>query len=724
MERYKYGDEEFAFMENSCVPFAVYQFINKRVVTIALSKGFCDLFGFGGNKAEAYDVMDNNMYRDCHPDDVARVAEIAVNFALHGGIYDAVYRSKIGGKYKIIHAHGSHIVRENTRLAVIWYTDEGEYSEKGEAMPSVLETSFSNSLHESSLYRKSYYDYLTGLPSMTYFFELAAEGKERMIKNGETPVMLFFDLNGMKYFNHKFGFAAGDTLIRETAQLLIKYFSSENCSRFGQDHFCVYTKKDGVEEVLQNIFAEAKNLNGGNTLPLRVGIYSSEFGISSVSTLCDRAKMACDKNRNSYISHYTYFDESMMKQSENRRYIIDNLDRAIKEKWIQVYYQPIVRAATGRVCDEEALARWVDKEKGFLSPAEFIPILEDANLIYKLDLYVTDEILAKMKRQADEGLYVVPISVNLSRSDFDTCDIVSEIEKRVEKAGISRDKLTIEITESVIGSDTDYMRSQVERFQKLGFKVWMDDFGSGYSSLDVLQSFRFNLIKLDMKFMQQFYESEKSKIILTELVKMALCLGIDTICEGVEDREQVEFLKEIGCTKLQGFYFCRPIPMEKVFDRYKQGIQIGFENPAESDYFASLGKINLYDLSVINHDSAEIYGNYFNTLPMVIIESDEVSLSIVRCNKSYRDFIRKYFSSLQKERKSQIKNQLLNGGSAFIEALKKCKTDAKPIIIDETILNRIKFHVYVRRIEVNPVTKVVAFVLVVLGVTEEEKKEA
>ena len=357
MERYKYGDEEFAFMENSCVPFAVYQFINKRVVTIALSKGFCDLFGFGENKAEAYDVMDNNMYRDCHPDDVARVAEIAVNFALHGGIYDAVYRSKIGGKYKIIHAHGSHIVRENTRLAVIWYTDEGEYSEEGEATASVLETSFSNSLHESSLYRKSYYDYLTGLPSMTYFFELAAEGKERMIKNGETPVMLFFDLNGMKYFNHKFGFAAGDTLIRETAQLLIKYFSSENCSRFGQDHFCVYTKKDGVEEVLQNIFLEAKNLNGGNTLPLRVGIYSSEFGISSVSTLCDRAKMACDKNRNSYISHYTYFDESMMKQSEDRRYIIDNLDRAIKEKWIQVYYQPIVRASTGRVCDEEALAR-------------------------------------------------------------------------------------------------------------------------------------------------------------------------------------------------------------------------------------------------------------------------------------------------------------------------------------------------------------------------------
>jgi len=718
VERYKYSDEEFALMESSCVPLGIYQFIDKRVVTIVLSCGFCELFGFN-DKEEAYKTMDDNMYRDCHPDDVARVAEIAINFAMKGGVYDAVYRTKIDGRYKIVHAHGQHIYKGDKRLAVIWYTDEGDYTEADLETKNFLGQSFINSLHESSIYRNSHYDYLTGLPSMAYFFDLAAAGRDKMLSRNEIPVMLFFDLNGMKYFNHKFGFAEGDALIRETAKLLVKYFSNENCSRFGQDHFCVYTKKEGLIETLQKIFAEAKDINSGKTLPLRVGIYSSEMGISNISTVCDRAKMACDKDRNSYFSHYTYFDDSMMNHSENRRYIIDNLDRAIKEKWIKVYYQPIVRSATGKVCDEEALARWIDGEKGFLNPADFIPILEDANLIYKLDLYVADEILAKMKKQADAGLYVVPISVNLSRSDFETCDIVAEIQKRVDEAGISHDKLTIEITESVIGRDTEYMRSQVERFQSLGFNVWMDDFGSGYSSLDVLQCFQFNLIKLDMKFMQQFFTNEKSKIILTELIKMALGLGIDTIAEGVESEEQVEFLKEVGCTKLQGYYFCKPIPLEAIIERYETGKQIGFENPAESEYLATLGRVNLYDLSVINGDGGEIYGSYFNTLPMAILEGDIGKLIVVRGNKSYRDFFRKFFKTFQNEKKIRMSNKFVMESSAFYEGLKHCLKSEQRVLFDEKLTDGTVFHVYLRRIAVNPVTAVAAFVLVVLNITEK-----
>lgn len=717
MDKYKYSDTEFDLMEKSCIPFAIYQFIDKRVVTIVLSDGFRELFNLT-DKKEAYELMDNNMYRDCHPDDAARIADLAVQFATKGGEYDAVYRSKINGKYRIIHACAKHIYREGVRLAIVWYFDEGEYNdERGTDFASELRKSYSTVLYESSLYRKMQYDYLTGLPTMSYFFELAEAGRDRMLSKGEIPVMLFFDLNGMKYFNLKYGFAEGDYLIRDTAQLLVKYFTNENCSRFGQDHFCVFTKKEGLEKRLGEIFEQAKHINNGRTLPLRVGIYSSEKGLSTISTVCDRAKMACDQNRNSYISHFTYFDDSMMKKSERRQYIIDNLDKALSEGWIKVYYQPIVRASTGRVCDEEALSRWVDDEKGFLSPADFIPILEDSNLIYKLDLYVTDRILEKMKAQAAAGLYVVPISVNLSRSDFDTCDIVSEIQQRVDAAGIARDKLTIEITESVIGSDTDYMRAQVERFQSLGFKVWMDDFGSGYSSLDVLQSFHFNLIKLDMKFMQQFYESEKSKIILTELIKMALSLGIETIAEGVETEEQVEFLKEIGCTKLQGFYYCRPIPLEQIIERYEKGIQIGFENPAETDYYASLGKINLYDLSVINNDGGEVVGNYFNTLPMVIFESNGEELSVIRGNKSYRDFIRKFFRNLQKEKKARMRKD--GAGGLFVKTISQCSGENKTAIFDEELIDGTKFHIYIRRIAENTISQTLAFVMVILDITEK-----
>ncbi len=181
----------------------------------------------------------------------------------------------------------------------------------------------------------------------------------------------------------------------------------------------------------------------------------------------------------------------------------------------------------------------------------------------KLDLFVTEQVLEKMKKQGEAGLYVVSESVNLSRADFTSCDIVEEIRRRVDAAGLSRDKINIEVTESVIGSDFEFMKSQIERFRSLGFRVWMDDFGSGYSTLDVLQSIRFDLIKFDMRFMKEFNTSEKSRIMLTELIRMAISLGVDTVCEGVETKEQADFLREIGCTMMQGYYFCRPISLER-----------------------------------------------------------------------------------------------------------------------------------------------------------------
>ena len=239
-----------------------------------------------------------------------------------------------------------------------------------------------------------------------------------------------------------------------------------------------------------------------------------------------------------------------------------NIDRAIQEKWIRVYYQPIVSAKDGKVCDEEALARWIDPTEGFLSPADFIPFLESAGLIYKLDLFVLEEALEKIRRRQEAGLEVVPQSINLSRSDFEGRDIVEEIRRRVDAAGVGHDMITVEITESIIGSNFEYMNEQVKRFRENGFAVWMDDFGSGYSSLDVLQSIEFDLIKFDMSFMRKLDQGENGKIILTELMRMASKLKLDTVCEGVEKEEHVSFLREIGCSKLQGYYFGKPAPYE------------------------------------------------------------------------------------------------------------------------------------------------------------------
>ena len=308
---------------------------------------------------------------------------------------------------------------------------------------------------------------------------------------------------------------------------------------------------------------------GERQITVRVGIYTDSIDLVDTSVACDRARYACNSIRDNHHSSYCFFDESMLATENQRQYILDNLDRALSEGWIRAYYHPIVRAANAMVCDEEALARWEDPVRGTLSPADFIPFLEDAGLIWRLDLYMVEQVLQRMKKQQAAGLYVVPISVNLSRTDFDACDIVEEIRRRVDDAGVAREMIPIEITESVLARDFDFMKEQIERFRELGFPVWMDDFGSGYSSLDLLQTIHFDLIKLDMRFMKQFDNGEKSRVIITELMKMAIGLGIETVSEGVEEHEQVDFLKEVGCTKLQGYFFTNPLPFDEIMRRHE-----------------------------------------------------------------------------------------------------------------------------------------------------------
>ncbi len=421
---------------------------------------------------------------------------------------------------------------------------------------------------------RAYTDTLTGLPNMRAFFSLAKKEYRRLEENGDRPVMLFFDLVGMKHFNRQYGFEEGDRLLCEVGQILADVYGKQCLCRFSEDHFAVISDEVSLEKRLKEVFERCETANGGNTLPMHVGVYPSKLGKMDVSVACDHAKYACEKQRGSYISSYKVFDSSMVRELEDVRYIINHLDQAIQEGWIRAYYQPIIYAASGKICDEEALARWIDPERGIMSPSDFIPILEKARLIYKLDLCILDQVLEKMNTLRKLGAEIYPHSVNLSRADFDSCDIVEEIRRRVDDAGIERYMISVEVTESVIGSDFVFMKEQILRFKALGFQVWMDDFGSGYSSLDVLQEIRFDLLKFDMRFLQNFHKGEESQIILINLLRMAKELDIDALCEGVEEEDEVAFLRENGCRKLQGFYFSRPVAFEVTKKNSEEGVDV------------------------------------------------------------------------------------------------------------------------------------------------------
>ncbi len=726
MERYQFSDQELNGLEQLPTPLVVYQFADNHVHVLAMSDGYRELFELP-EREEAYRLLEQDVLMNTHPDDVERLKEAVRRFITESGRYEVIFRGKKyhGTEDHVIHGIGRHVYRENgIRLAYVSFIDEGAYTSEDDTQASALNRAFNQVLHEESILRATYYDRLTGLPGMTHFLEVAETVRKLISDEGGTAAFLYIDLNDMKNFNDSYGFAEGDRLLKAFAGLMADTFGREYSCHISADRFAAAATADGLDETLRNMFQKAKLLNGGNMLPIRAGIYLSSIEDVPVSSAYDRAKIACDLLLKSDVSAFSYYSDSMRERLKKRHYILSHFDQAIKEGWIQAYYQPIIRSVTGKVCNEEALARWIDPENGFMSPADFIPILEDAGLLYRLDLYILDCVLEKLKTQRAAGLPVVPQSINLSRTDFESCDITEEIRRRVDASGIGRDKITIELTESVIGRDFDFMKAQVERFRNLGFPVWMDDFGDGYSTLDVLQSIRFDLIKFDMRFMARLDEGEEGKVILTELMKIASGLGLDTVCEGVETVEQVRFLQTIGCSRLQGFYYCRPIPLQRILKRYADGIQIGFENPGETDYYNNIGRISLHDLSFMANADKDLFRNVFDTIPMAIMEihSSGSHVRYVRSNRSYQDFMTRAFGldAICSETEYPIPEE--GPGSGYMKAALECARNRDRIFIDDHLPDGSFAHCFARWIARNPVTGAIALAVAVLSVEEPEKR--
>ncbi len=574
--------------------------------------------------------------------------------------------------------------------------------------------------------------------------ERVGEKKEKP-EGGDATSLVMLDLDDYKKINDTCGHQEGDqglmnvsALILETVQ---KLEAATSAGRWGGEEFMIMLP--GMTEEEAAGFAEGLRREIGELRFEKAGRITASFGVAQampgeepdpltarVDTALYRAKA---RGKNTVCRAEGIPDAEIRAEQtaevipeekrigETEQYILANIDRAIREKWIHVYYQPIVRAVSEKICDEESLARWIDPVKGLLPPSEFVPHLEKAGQIYKLDLYVLDQVLEKLQAMKAMGMALIKQSINLSRADFEACDIVEEIRKRVDASGIDRNMITIEITESIIGSNFEFIKEQIGRFSALGFPVWMDDFGSGYSSLDVLQSIRFDLIKFDMSFMKKLDEGEAGKIILTDLMRMATSLGVDTVCEGVETEEQARFLQEIGCSKLQGYYYGRPTPVEELKERYYSGREIGFEDPAASAYFDAIGRVNLYDLDVIASQDEDSIQKAFNTLPMAIIEVKGDAARYVRTNPSYRTFIRRIFRvDMPPTEKEYVKYQ-----SSFMRnIMRTCLEQGQRFFFSEKMPDGSVVHSFSRRIGINPVTGDSAVVIGVLSISDSGNEES
>ena len=419
---------------------------------------------------------------------------------------------------------------------------------------------FSKGVRLSAPFRQVRRDELTGLPTMMEFMEQA---KRQLAK--EDVTFLYFNVENFRLVNQRFGFQAGNQLLIRIAEALAQVFGDVPMARLNDDRFVVVAKTAEVVAAIHRARTEVAQAEPRLSLAVKVGAYAPQKGMDDIARILDRVKLTCDSIKGIYDRDIAWFNPSMEEQLNLRTYLLTHFSEALERGWIEVFYQPEVRALTREICGFEALARWRDPERGLISPGVFIPVLEEAHLIHRLDLYIIERVCRRVKYLREQpGMGVTHISVNLSRLDFQLGDMLSELERLCCTYGVPRGFLHIEITESALNESDAFLRQEIARLRSAGFELWMDDFGSGYSSLNNLKDFQFDMIKIDMAFLRDFETKPQSRVIISEVIDMAKKLGLHTLAEGVETEEQYAFLKSIGCEVLQGYLFSPPVPFEEI----------------------------------------------------------------------------------------------------------------------------------------------------------------
>ena len=420
------------------------------------------------------------------------------------------------------------------------------------------------------LQQKTHLDELTGLYNRTYFYEKAKE----MLENAQEEMcIVVMDICHFKIFNELYGIQAGDTLLHDIAvhlkELETKYPMIS--ARFMADHYYICMPKRVFEA---GVFPKSfKTSLDGVDVHVVYGVFGVDKNEETpVNVMCDRAGLAVHGKSYAYTEYIHYYDHKEHKQLMMEQELEKEMENALAERQFYIVIQPKYDPITERIVGGETLVRWQHPVKGFMSPGDFIPVFEKNGFIIQLDYFVWEETCRLISKRKQEGKKNVPISVNVSRSHFYGCDLMNKLNELVEKYDLDTKDLELEITESLCGEGADEIYSKIYELRERGFKIAMDDFGSGYSSLNMLKEMHLDILKMDLKFLEG--DGEKSHLILKSLIEMAQAMELKVVVEGVEELDQVEFLSQFEGCILQGYYYSRPIKIEEFEEKLEKSIKM------------------------------------------------------------------------------------------------------------------------------------------------------
>ena len=405
------------------------------------------------------------------------------------------------------------------------------------------------------LQKKVQLDEVTGLYNRTYFFELA---KELIDKTDEEMCIITMDISNFKVVNETYGMNVGDELLKELAQQLRNI--GKECemipARFMADHYYMCMSKSDFEKI--DFPKSFKTFLEDMDIKVVYGVYLVEDGNEMpVNVMCDRAFAAAHDKNYKYVEYIHFYNDSERKQVMLEQEIENDMEKALEENQFYIVVQPKYNPTSEEIVGGEALVRWQHPKKGIVSPGVFIPVFEKDGFIIQLDYYVWEETCKLIAKMKEDGVKTAPISINVSRAHFYGSELIHKLTGLIEKYHLEPKDVELEITESICGDAPEAIYEVIRELQNLGFKIAMDDFGSGYSSLNMLKEMPLDIIKMDLKFLDG--DQEKGQKILKALIDMAHTLDLKVVVEGVEILSQVEFLRQFEDCSLQGYYYSRPV---------------------------------------------------------------------------------------------------------------------------------------------------------------------
>jgi len=480
------------------------------------------------------------------------------------------------------------------------------------------------------------YDVWTGLNRPESFYRKA----EELIRERRDIhyCLIAIDIEHFKLFNELYGRDAGDAFLFGIARNLKKAEKTFGgiAGYFGEDNFAFLAPdSESVASQIQKQIAEEMPRHGGfgGFVPV-LGVFGATDQGLSVVTMYDRAALAVSKAKENYNNRICYYEAEMLHEMQDEHMLMLEIQQGLKKKEFVFFVQPQCDIHTGKIVGGEALVRWDRGEAGFVSPGRFIPLVEKTGYITEVDRYIWESVCRWQRDLLDRGIRPVPVSVNVSQKDLFFMDVAGVFQELIRKYSLDPKLIKIEITESAYAKEIQNLDEVVQQLRSAGFCIYMDDFGSGYSSLNMLENVNVDVVKLDMRLLANVsLENKRGTKILEMVVHMVHMLGMPLIAEGVETQEQVLALKNMGCTYVQGYYYYRPIPVPELEKILEQGEQVSYEGiglkHVEQFHIREFMDQNLFSDTLMN----QILG------PLVFLGVHEDWIEVLRMNELYYQIV-------------------------------------------------------------------------------------